>query len=588
MTTKSAAQPDHSQPERPSRKQRRRAAAEQKKTRRRAKDVSLLTEQRRGELAEKAAGGGLSGLLAKELLRRDEHRREMLTARAEAQAQWPFAHTAKARLTDRGFAGRGGGRQAAIGRVPEVRGTTTQAAGLYPFATGAVVPMKGTPCGDHLETGQRVLCDPFTWFFEGFITAPSAFVLALNGFGKSSFVRRQVIGARAQGQVPLILGDVKPDYANLIRQMGGQVVELGYGYGAINPLAVGALGSIRDLMPDDEARHSVEIEVRARQVRVVAGLIELVRGTRIADFEETLINGSLSVLYGPEGGFTPGRPPLLENLLAVIAGGGEQMYRAAECESAMEYRPLVGPLRRSLRALIDGPFGQVFNAQTTEPISFDASAVCIDVSKIPTGDDKLKAAVLMVCWADGFGMVEASNRLADAGLGPQRHFFVVMDELWQVLSHPGMVDRVDELTRLQRKDAAATMMITHTINDLSAFDSPAEAKKAVGFIDRARLKVIGPVGGEELDRLRGHVEFTATERAEIVRWADTPPPDDDMGTTADAIPYGMGKFVIKFGESNRPGIPIQMRFVAREWSSGVHSTNSRFAEKMAARPGAAA
>ncbi|NED61586.1 hypothetical protein G3I15_11705, partial [Streptomyces sp. SID10244] len=128
------------------------------------------------------------------------------------------------------------------------------------------------------------------------------------------------------------------------------------------------------------------------------------------------------------------------------------------------------------RALVRGRLGRVLNGQTTEPINVNAAAVCVDVSRVPKGDKKLKAALLLVCWSDGFGAVEAAHVLADAGLGPRRTFQVIIDELWQVIgSGAGIVDRVDALVRLNRSDAVSLIMITHSVADLSAFESQADA-----------------------------------------------------------------------------------------------------------------
>ena len=59
-------------------------------------------------------------------------------------------------------------------------------------------------------------------------------------------------------------------------------------------------------------------------------------------------------------------------------------------------------------------------------------------------DGDLRAAALLACWSSGFATVNVAHALTEAGLEPQRHYFVVLDELWQALrSGSGMVDRVD-------------------------------------------------------------------------------------------------------------------------------------------------
>ncbi|WP_157186604.1 hypothetical protein [Nocardia jiangxiensis] len=425
-------------------------------------------------------------------------------------------------------------------------------------------------------TGEPVHFDPMSWFLKGFITAPSMFVLALNGFGKSSLIRRLVTGAVAAGDTTMCLGDTKPDYRDLVQTLGGQVIDLGYGHGKLNPLAVGALGSIIEQLPDPEMRRQVAAQVEAGQVTVVAGLIELVRGARVADYEETLLAAGLRELYGP-GGFTPDDPPLLEDLLEVIAHGGEQMMAFAEEDSLEAYREATKPLRRSLRALVEGPFGEIFNGHTTVVLDPASPAVCVDVSHIPEGDTKLLAAVLMVCWSDGFGAIAAAHTLADAGLAPKRVFHVVMDEIWRVLGvGEFMVDRVDSLTRLNRPLATSLIMCSHTIKDLGAFNSRASVNKALGFIERARAKVIGPVGPEEIERLRTVMSFSETEKLTVTSWSAPRPLTDNGNDGVRETPAGMGCFLLKTGEDNTPGIPFRMTFTPAERDSGIHNTNKRF------------
>uniref|UniRef100_UPI000AE7FA63 hypothetical protein n=1 Tax=Nocardia acidivorans TaxID=404580 RepID=UPI000AE7FA63 len=528
---------------------------------------------------------GLGALWATFRLHTDDLRRRNFAARAERMEYGSFDEFDRStqQLTDRGYIGAGGGRMNVVGRPVEYRATTAQVAGLWPWSVGAGAPLIGTPLGSHLHTGAPVCFDPMNWFLRGsFITAPSLFVLGLNGFGKSSLVRRIVLGGVAQGITPLILADVKPDYRKLVEVVGGQVIDLGYGHGKLNPLAAGVLGSIVPMLDELPALQTQVLqELRARQVTLVAGLVELVRGARVRDYEETLIATALRILYRPGSAFTPDKPPIIEDLLTVVVAGGDELQLDAGADNPDEYQNAIKGLRRSLRALTQGPFGAVFNGQTTTPIDTTATAVCIDVSHIPSGDKKLKAAVMLACWADGFASVEAAHVLADADLGPQRYFQVVMDELWQVLGLGDfMIDRVDELTRLQRGIATSLIMISHTIKDLQALGSEAAIAKALGFLERARAKIFGALPAEEIARLDSTIPFTSAEADMVTSWSAP------QALTGEALKPGQqrppapgtGKFLLKIGEDRRPGIPFHMEFTWSEKESGIHDTNQRFSE----------
>lgn len=573
--------------ERAERKQRDKTQRAQKaKANKQKSGPRLLDDSTRARLEAIAREkNGLGALWATFRLHTDDLRRRNFAARAERLEYGSvdeFDRTT-AQLTDRGYMGEGGGRMNVVGRPVEYRATTAQVAGLWPWSVGAGAPLIGTPLGSHLHTGAPVCFDPMNWFMRGsFITAPSLFVLGLNGFGKSSLVRRIVLGGVAQGITPLILADVKPDYRKLVELVDGQVIDLGYGHGKLNPLAAGVLGSIVPMLDEMPALQTQVIqEMRARQVTLIAGLVELVRGARVRDYEETLISTALRILYREGSGFTPDQPPIVENLLEVIVAGGDELQLDAGADNPDEYQNAIKGLRRSLRALTQGPFGAVFNGQTTTPIDTTATAVCIDVSHIPSGDKKLKAAVMLACWADGFASVEAAHVLADAGLGPQRYFQVVMDELWQVLGLGDfMVDRVDELTRLQRSIATALIMISHTIKDLQSLGSEAAIAKALGFLERARAKIFGALPAEEISRLDSTVPFTAAEEEMVTSWSAP------QALTGEALKPGQhrpsapgtGKFLLKIGEDRRPGIPFHMEFTLSEKESGIHDTNQRFSE----------
>jgi hypothetical protein len=60
----------------------------------------------------------------------------------------------------------------------------------------------------------------------------------------------------------------------------------------------------------------------------------------------------------------------------------------------------------------------------------------------------LVGAALSACWGVGFGAVNVTHALAEAGLAPMRHYLIILDELWRALiAGRGMVDRTNSLTR---------------------------------------------------------------------------------------------------------------------------------------------
>jgi hypothetical protein len=479
----------------------------------------------------------------------------------------------------RGVRGPGRGRVSYVEAPPEWRGTTVQVCGLYPFAVGGGSPTIGVPLGRNLLTGATVCCDPLSWFQRArLILNPSMFLLGLPALGKSTLVRRMVIGLAGAGTVPLVLGDLKPDYVDTVRALGGQVIRLGRGLGSLNVLDVGALDAAADQLTaaglHGEA-NALREEAHGRRCTLLEALVTLVRGSAPSDTERTVLSAALRILRDRHQGARatdPAAPsPLLTDLVEVLEQAPEQVrLPTLDRGDLVRYRHVVDPLQRSVLSLIDGPLGTVFARPTTERLRLDATAVCVDVSGISANDVALQAAVLLACWSEGFGAVEAANALADAGLGPQRRFFIVLDELWRVLrSGQGMVDKVDELTRLNRNSGVGQAMITHSMADLRALRNPEDRDKAKGFIERAGLLICGGLPAQEVDELSEIVAFSRAERQQVTSWS-TPP-----GWDVASLPPGVGKFLIKSGQ--RPGIPVHVDLTRAELDAAVHDTNKRWA-----------
>lgn len=476
------------------------------------------------------------------------------------------------RLTRRGYAGPERGRVSYVEAPVEYRGTTVQTCGLWPFAAGSGTPMVGTPIGSHLLTGATVCFDPITWFTRArLLHNPSAFFLGLPGLGKSSLCRRTVLGLAGQGVTPLVLGDLKPDYTDVVRALGGQVVRLGRGLGSLNPLDVGALGQTLPHLSGTDAER-VRAEVHGRRVNLTAALVTVMRRKPVPDDEETILSAALRVL---DSAHTPGDPPpLLSDLVRVLEQGPDEI-RAVTLDRGNEqrYRDAVDPLQRSLLGLLDGPFGRIFGQHTSTPLDLAAPAAAIDTSGIDLSDERLQAAVLVSCWSQGFGAIEASQTLADAGLAPQRHYYAVLDELWRVLrAGAGMVERLDGLTRINRQVGVGQAYITHTLSDLEALADEQDRAKARGFVERAGAVVCGGLPRRELDALGRVVQFSRAEANMITKWST--PASWDTGAGREAAPPGQGNFLVKVGQ--RPGIPVHLDFVPIEQSERLHNTNLRW------------
>ncbi|MEU4824134.1 ATP-binding protein [Actinomadura citrea] len=468
----------------------------------------------------------------------------------------------------RGFSRRGGGRASYVEMPSEWRGTTVQVCGLWPFGAGSGTPMVGVPLGRELTTGAALCCDPISWFQRAsLIHNPSALVLGKPGLGKSTLIRRMVVGLVGQGVFPMVLGDLKPDYVDLVRAMGGQIIKLGRGLGSLNVLDPGATAGAAARLPE-AARTKLVADAHGRRLNMVSALLTLLRGGPIADTERTVLNAALRVLDERHRGV-----PVLPDLIKVIDDGPERL-RAVTLARGDEarYRAAVDPLHASLLGVLDGPMGETFAHQTTTAIELDnPGGVCIDISGIDDADAELQAAVLLACWSDGFGSIEAAHALADEGLEPQRHFFVVLDELWRVLrSGRGLVDRVDALTRLNRQRGTGQVMITHTMADLLSLSDHADRLKAKGFAERAGMVICGGLPQAEMAMVNEVVRMSSIEERMIVDWST--PPSWNPELKRDSEPPGRGRFLVKVG--GRPGIPFKVELTSVE--RGVNDTNKRW------------
>lgn len=480
----------------------------------------------------------------------------------------------------RGFKGPGGGSWSVLPVPPQFRATSKQVCGLWPFAGGSSRPTIGVPVGQDIMTGSTVCCDPISWFKHGLASSPSMLVLGLQGLGKSSFTVRQILGLADQGVIPLVLGDMKPDYPDVIRALGGQILRLGEGQ-HLNVLDSGAMGAAADRIGGErgEILHEQALQ---RAVMLVTTLIQIMRRARIADWEDALVARGIRILRDKHRG---GVPATLPDLAHLFANPPAELISAALVADATEFVNSTKALARSLQALMEGSLGQTFSGQTTERIRLDAPGVCVDVSPIRRHSDDVKAAILMSTWSEGYASVEAANALTEAGLEPQRHFLMVMDEMWESMriEGAGLVDKLDGLTRLNRNDGVGNIFITHSLKDMESMSNAADARKARGFAERSSIIVTAGLAMDDLRALSEVKRMSEMEMSTVARWT-TPAGwqqrmvrDQATGLYRPAPPPGAGKVLIKLGE--RAGIQTQVKLTRAELS--LHDTNARWLQEQA-------
>lgn len=472
---------------------------------------------------------------------------------------------ASSRPGRRGWAGKGTGRVNYVEPPVEYQGTTVQVCGLWPFIGGSSTPAIGVPLGRHLLKDTYVCADPVYWFLGNLILNPSAFVLGRPGLGKSTLIRRMMTVLEAWGVLPMVLGDTKPDYVDLIQKMEGQTIKLGRGQGHMNPLDMRPLIDLLKTITDPAARRAAMDEMFGRRLNTVLGLLSLVRGGEMKSYEQSLISEALRVLDEEDRD----EAPLLRDLTMLVVSRHPRLrVLVRDREDEARYDDRVQDLIDDLTALgSSGPFGDVFSEHTTEHIEMGRPMV-YDLHSVGDSDTLLLAALQSVCWNYGSAVVSADKHLADAGLKEHRHYFLIMDELWRMLRAADvMVYFVDALTRLNRSRAIGQAMITHTMNDLRlANDHLSDI--ASGFVERSAMVFMGGLAESEMGNLEGVFSMSSKEKSMITDWSSDGVANPETGTAAS--PPGLGKFMLKIGK--KVGTPFVTSLLDIELQ--VNNTNA--------------
>jgi hypothetical protein len=401
-----------------------------------------------------------------------------------------------------------------------------------------------------MHTAEPVGLDPAEWLRSGLVSNTGVWVQGQPGIGKSSITKRMLVGLVGYGMTAIIPGDIKGEYTPLITALGGSVWRIGRGLHSLNPLDAGALTAALDQATGTD-RLRLRETIRARRLSLLEALIIIVRRAEITVTERRLLGAALDIACTPADSGS-GRQPVIPDVLNVLLTGGEALHRITATLDDSGYQQATRDLVNTLGLLCEGAIRGMFDRDSTVTADPGSPALSLDISALDDDDDDVVAAAMLCSWAWTAGHIDATRTI-----GRRRNVVQVQDELWRALRvAPGLVERSDRITRLNRHRGVVSFQVTHSLDDLEALPTEADRAKARGMAARNGILLLGGMADKELDGLRRIVPLTSGEGSLITSWAA--PPTWHAGR---AHP-GRGKYLIKSGE--RMGLPVALTLTPTE------------------------
>ncbi|TVL90520.1 type VI secretion protein [Streptomyces sp. SAJ15] len=364
----------------------------------------------------------------------------------------------------KGWPGPFAGRAASLAKTEVFRGSSAQAAGVYPFLHGASLPPIGVYIGWDVMTMQAFSAHPAAWVREGLTTNPNVMVTGIPGSGKSAHIKALCFRMMALGARTLIAGDVKGEYQAICNHLGVEPVRLGPGLpGRLNPLDAGPLGHDLDKISDPAELQSRLKEIHRRRLTLLKALLELQLRRTLLPQEEECMDIALREVTGELHGQDRLRVPTLPLVYEKLKDPTRTMARELRVrgDDVQLAREQMASLRSALGGMITGHLGGLFDQETSLSLDWDAPIQSVDISALEHYGDETVAMVLtcVSSWAQS-----AIDRPGE------RPWIVVRDELWRQMRSGGaaMVRKIDADLRLSRATGTIQLLATHRLSDFEA------------------------------------------------------------------------------------------------------------------------
>ncbi|CAL8978617.1 hypothetical protein CELL_02912 [Cellulomonas sp. T2.31MG-18] len=362
-------------------------------------------------------------------------------------------------------------------RLPAHRASSAVLAGAYPFLAPQSVD-QGVPVGVDLLSGGPFCVDPWTQYADGTLTNPNMLLAGVIGQGKSALAKSLALRSIAAGRTVYVPGDPKGEWAVVAEAVGGTVLRLGPGA----PTRLNAL----DVLGED--RHAL-------RAQLLAGVASATLHRDLSAAEHSALDAALTHLAG-QGAIT------LRDVVDALAIPDPRLARADGLrvqDRAADGRDLVHGLRR----LVSGDLAGLFDAPTTAILDPAAPMVVLDLSALGSDDDALAiASTCAAAWVEG-ALASSTN--------PR---WVIYDEAWRLLRHPGLIRRMQAQWKLSRAYGIANLLVLHRLSDLDAVGHRGSEARALaeGLLADCSTRVIYRQEADQLPAAAASLGLTEPER----------------------------------------------------------------------------
>ncbi|QIS40491.1 hypothetical protein [Clavibacter capsici] len=237
--------------------------------------------------------------------------------------------------------------------------TSVQVCGIYPFGVGTGRPTDGAPLGRCVDTGTAVCTDHEALYRADVISSPSAFLLGINGVGKSSTAQTILLGQMGRGLTPAVYDPIKGEHVPMIRAAGGKVFSIGPGSGRdkLNIVSPGPLGAAASRIG---GRVGAELSQLARDkaVALVQLNARVSRGAPLDDIEDAALEAIVDTLREREP------RPVTQDLVTVFDVVSERMLHVTGRRDAADFHARFARLGETLRAMLAGRWARCSAAGT--------------------------------------------------------------------------------------------------------------------------------------------------------------------------------------------------------------------------------